>query len=88
MTWWFVCNHTNMLTSAAPVAAGDDCTYGGLDPEIPLLYMNSRKDLTATFSGATDDGPEINATTCKNGDISFHWGELVLQWFLEMEGNL
>jgi hypothetical protein len=25
----------------------------------------------------------LNATTCTTGDIQLHWGEIVLQWFID-----
>ncbi len=45
VSWWFICNHNDMVASVAPVAAAGTCIGDeGLDPEISILYMNGRRD--------------------------------------------
>ena len=148
MSWWFICNHGELFASAAPAAAAVSCiTSEGIEPEIPILYMNGKKDEISYYEVAEpmrdrliealgmknprvlagDDGWEhkrwtndfdidfdfvwhdyggqavldghclpggtdtegigalgaLNAMTCTTGDINFHWGELVLQFFLD-----
>lgn len=150
MTWWFLCNQTELLASAAPVAAAFqdfNCFDSSWQPRVPILYMNgisdtasrieaSRSMVEAMTSGlGLTGGDEIagdghytrkrwqgsdgmlfdsiehdyggqavlaghcipggsdlagsannfglNATTCTTGEIALHWGETVLQWFID-----
>ena len=53
MTFWFLCNHGELLASAAPVAfAGGDCIDAAWEPRVPLLYMNGIKDTAATIASS------------------------------------
>jgi len=53
MTWWFVRNHSDLLASAAPVAAvPSGIDDAGLDPEIPLLYMQGLTDTAFAYDEA------------------------------------
>lgn len=150
LTWWFLCNHSDLLASAAPNAAAgiggaETCISENWAPRVPILYMNgetdtastidSARELVSTISSAlslTDEGEidgdegftrtryaddkdmsfeyvehkyggqvllaghcipggvdiegaennySVNATTCTEGDINIHWGEMVLDFF-------
>jgi pimeloyl-ACP methyl ester carboxylesterase len=159
MTFWFLCNHADVLASVAPIsgasadmimdtATGMNCLDSiGPEPRIPILFMNGiddqalaidlarqrveglvrRLELTGGEQIAGDghwsrkrwkgsdhmlldfiehdyggqavlgghcipggsDVPGsannfiLNATTCTTGEIDLHWGEVVLQWFIE-----
>jgi polyhydroxybutyrate depolymerase len=150
MTWWFLCNHPELLASAAPVAAAFqdfNCFSADWQPRVPILYMNGISDSASrieasrtmvdgmTSALSLTGGEEIagdghysrkhwqdsegmlfdyiehdyggqavlgghcipggsdisgspnnfglNATTCTTGEIALHWGETVLQWFIE-----
>ena len=146
MSWWFLCNHSDLLASAAPTAAAGSCIQEGWEPTVSIMYMNGETDAASSFSTAQatmerlrgqlemGDGNELagddgythtrfsndsgidlefvehnyggqvvlaghcipggidiagaannftlNATTCTTGDINFHWGEMVLQFFV------
>jgi poly(3-hydroxybutyrate) depolymerase len=58
MTWRFVCAHSDLLASAAPIAAGaggQSCDFAGAGPEreIPIFYTHGTTDGLVNFSGAT-----------------------------------
>jgi len=70
MTWWFICNHPELLASAAPAAALGGCGDGAAMPELPILYMNGKQDpgqdvdqAGMMMQGLADDfglqGPEV-----------------------------
>jgi pimeloyl-ACP methyl ester carboxylesterase len=44
MSWHFVCNFSDVLASAAPVAATPSCVDESWSPRIPLLYMQGITD--------------------------------------------
>jgi pimeloyl-ACP methyl ester carboxylesterase len=58
MTWRFVCDHSDVIASAAPAAFGhsvaESCFSKGKQParEMPLLYMHGTKDALVAFSTA------------------------------------
>jgi poly(3-hydroxybutyrate) depolymerase len=63
MTWKFVCDHSDILASAAPLAAPElNCFLNGSGParHVPLFYMSGVKDVLARYysvgnrSSATD----------------------------------
>ncbi len=147
MSWWFLCNHSDLLASAAPTAAAGSCIQEGWEPPVSIMYMNGETDAVSSFSTAEatmerlrgqlgmgdgemvagDDGHTqtrwsndagidldfvehnyggqavldghcipggtdiagagnnftLNATTCTTGDINFHWGEMVLKFFVD-----
>jgi predicted esterase len=53
MTWWFLCEHSDLLASAAPVAAAMQASAACVDddwsPRIPILYMNGETDTASTI---------------------------------------
>ena len=58
MTWRFICNHADMLASAAPIAAGagatgNSCGFNDAEMparEIPILHTHGRQDGLVDFS--------------------------------------
>ena len=47
MTWWFLCNHNDLLASAGPVAGALNtmaCMTADWTPRVPILNMNGIKD--------------------------------------------
>lgn len=59
MTWRFICDHSDVIASAAPAAFGqsaqENCFSKGKAParEVPLLYMHGTKDALVAFATAT-----------------------------------
>ena len=47
MSWRFICEHGELFTSVAPIAATDECGQGGLEPEFPLLCNRPAEVLLA-----------------------------------------
>jgi len=58
MTWRFICDHADLIASAAPAAFGQSaqeaCFSKGVAPkrEMPILYMHGTKDALIAFSTA------------------------------------
>ena len=58
MTWRFICDHSDLIASAAPAAFGqsaqENCYSKGKAPkrEMPMLYMHGTKDALVAFSTA------------------------------------
>ena len=58
MTWRFICDHSDVIASAAPAAFGqsaqENCYAKGKAPkrEMPMLYMHGTKDALVAFSTA------------------------------------
>ena len=60
MTWRFVCKHSDILASAAPLAAGaqaggGSCAFAGAEMparQIPILYTHGRQDGLVKFTTA------------------------------------
>jgi dienelactone hydrolase len=58
MSWRFLCDHADIIASAAPSAFGqsadEDCFSKGVAPsrEIPILYMHGTSDNLVSFSNA------------------------------------
>lgn len=57
LTWWFVCNHSDLIASAAPNAAAGlggekTCIDEEWAPRIPLLYMNGETDTASRIASA------------------------------------
>jgi Phospholipase/Carboxylesterase len=58
MSWRFICNHSDVIASAAPAAYGfsgdEKCYSQGVSParEMPMLYMHGTKDNLVNFSQA------------------------------------
>jgi len=50
MSWRFICDHGELFTSVAPIAATIDCATGGLDPEFPILYMHGHSDAVEGYA--------------------------------------
>lgn len=52
MTWKFVCDHADIIASAAPLAAPElNCFFTGSGPprKVPLFYMSGTKDVLARY---------------------------------------
>lgn len=52
MTWKFVCDHADIIASAAPLAAPElNCFFNGAGPsrKVPLFYMSGTKDILARY---------------------------------------
>lgn len=52
MTWKFVCDHADIIASAAPLAAPElNCFFNGAGParDVPLFYMSGTKDILARY---------------------------------------
>ncbi len=61
MSWRFLCDHPNIIASAAPAAFGlssgtNECFSNGQPParEVPILYMHGTKDALINFSNAEE----------------------------------
>jgi pimeloyl-ACP methyl ester carboxylesterase len=60
MTWRFVCNHADLIASAAPIAAGyqaGGCDFEGASMpsrQMPILYTHGRDDGLVSYSTAED----------------------------------
>lgn len=53
MSWRMACTYDGFLTSIAPIAGVTSCfDNGGINPEIPVLYMNGTQDNLVTMSSA------------------------------------
>jgi len=58
MTWRFICDHSDVIASAAPAAFGQSaqelCFSKGKAParDVPILYMHGTKDTLVPFSSA------------------------------------
>lgn len=54
MTWYFLCNHGDMLASAAPIAYAGGLCYGKgkENPAIPILYHHGESDGFSSFNNA------------------------------------
>jgi len=58
MTWRFLCDHADLIASAAPAGFGqsaqENCFSKGKAPsrEVPILYMHGTKDALVPFSSA------------------------------------
>lgn len=60
MTWRFICNHADLIASAAPISAGyqmGGCAFSGdsmPSRQIPIFYTHGRDDGLVPFSQAED----------------------------------
>lgn len=80
MTWRFICEHADVLASAAP-AAGSGCAFTGTDTpsrELDILQLHGTKDALVSFTGAAIPQRDaviaawqMDAGTKLAGDASF-----------------
>jgi polyhydroxybutyrate depolymerase len=79
MTWRFICQHADLLASAAPAATGGmanislevDCAFTGSDKPtraLDILYMHGTADALMAFGCEPPNG--------------FTWGETVIEFFM------
>jgi hypothetical protein len=54
MTFWFLCNHHDVMASAAPVSGASDvtCMDDSWQPRVPIFYENGTKDQASTIDKA------------------------------------
>src|SRR5262249_24269689 len=72
MTWWFLCNHNDLLASAGPVAGAlntTPCMDKNWQPRVPILNMNGIKDQASTImSSRTLFTNVVNILSLTGGD--------------------